>query len=510
MPEGLSNKGFETKDSLQTFDYSNDLYTIRNPNSPLSSRPMPLGMDSKDVLVNMQEQLERQAEEQFLRGNFRFATDKLFIIGRIGKYIFLAVMLPPYILLYGIPKWLIVDALPLGASLFSQAFKQISQIIINIAESIQAQLLNLGKILSISKGESQRNAGEDQIGNSKRSIDDWVMGILTSAASKIKNQLLKPFKALKNASARLFFSASAAVANWINQTKDYVNLKMQSVLADVKTQINNGLEILQKSLIQPLLSWSAPKIASADQAFKDAAERIAKISDNVREWTANSFETIKEFAVWPTQFIQPAFAWSYSGAENIAAFAIKIQRKAIEKIGNEAQRLKTTVQEMGRAISQATQQGIFIAWNGLIQFPQYSAQMVSKKALKWLKNFKKFGREAARHFHRFSNACAEKILKIQEKFGSLLEGCLKGIQHLIAYLGRLFFWLLNGIYHFPRMALKFLQKAFIAAGDMIGKTVKGLFLLKVWTKILFGYGMQLVREVADELGKYLRSIFNKA
>lgn len=46
---------------------------------------------------------------------------------RIGKYLFLGVALPPYLALYGIPKWLLVEGLPSLLSVTLWAYKKVQQ-----------------------------------------------------------------------------------------------------------------------------------------------------------------------------------------------------------------------------------------------------------------------------------------------------------------------------------------------------------------------------------------------
>jgi hypothetical protein len=56
--------------------------------------------------------LSQEALDRLQRPSKDTIAQPSFLFRRIGKYVFLSIALPPYFLLYGIPKWLLVEALP--------------------------------------------------------------------------------------------------------------------------------------------------------------------------------------------------------------------------------------------------------------------------------------------------------------------------------------------------------------------------------------------------------------
>lgn len=75
---------------------------------------------SKDTI---ERSLSKEALDRLERPSKDTIVQPGFLFRRIGKYVFLSVALPPYVLLYGIPKWLLVEAFPILLSGFTFLMK---------------------------------------------------------------------------------------------------------------------------------------------------------------------------------------------------------------------------------------------------------------------------------------------------------------------------------------------------------------------------------------------------
>lgn len=69
--------------------------------------------------------LSKEALDRLQRPSKDTIIQPSYLFRRIGKYVFLAAALPPYFLLYGIPKWLLVEALPALLSTFTMLMKKL-------------------------------------------------------------------------------------------------------------------------------------------------------------------------------------------------------------------------------------------------------------------------------------------------------------------------------------------------------------------------------------------------
>lgn len=126
----------ETRDSLSRCNYeSNNFYNIhspkirRDPEASTVIRSTP-----KDTLELSKDQLKKDALNRLRHtSDVKIESSASSSVMRIGKYLFLAVSVPPYMLLYGIPKWLLVEGLPV-------LFKFSLTILETVAKSTQKQI----------------------------------------------------------------------------------------------------------------------------------------------------------------------------------------------------------------------------------------------------------------------------------------------------------------------------------------------------------------------------------
>lgn len=110
----MSGSGSVKYDSISQCSQGNDLYAmIRNPSAKMPTKAAPT--KQVDSIKSLRTQMERDAVAQLGK-----AMKNFIFVARAGKFVFLAIMIPPYILLYGMPKWMISELLPM---IFRHSFK---------------------------------------------------------------------------------------------------------------------------------------------------------------------------------------------------------------------------------------------------------------------------------------------------------------------------------------------------------------------------------------------------
>lgn len=87
----------------------------------------------QDSLESSQQQIEKRILEKFRQNQFRLPLGRYAIIGQIGKYFIFAVLLPPYIFFYGMPKLLIEQMIPWLGGGYKFAAKKLKKLTITIA-----------------------------------------------------------------------------------------------------------------------------------------------------------------------------------------------------------------------------------------------------------------------------------------------------------------------------------------------------------------------------------------
>ena len=97
--------GSVSRDSIAKCTPNNDLYAmIRNP----TAKPASPSHKKVDTIESAQAQMERRAM-QFLG---KEVSKNFVVVARVGKFMVLAITLPPLIFFYGVPKWILVEAIP--------------------------------------------------------------------------------------------------------------------------------------------------------------------------------------------------------------------------------------------------------------------------------------------------------------------------------------------------------------------------------------------------------------
>lgn len=131
-----------TRDSLsrcETNSYST-LYDVRSRPPPKEKKVAGTDPIHKDTLEISKDKLEKEALSR-LRHFSKYSISLPGGFVRVGKYLFVGIALPPYLLLYAIPKWVALVALPTLLSFWMRVgkggTKQVKKLHQRIIERIQ-------------------------------------------------------------------------------------------------------------------------------------------------------------------------------------------------------------------------------------------------------------------------------------------------------------------------------------------------------------------------------------
>lgn len=217
-----------TRDSITKCSPGNDLYAmIRNPTAKMPAQPTK----PVDTIKSLQGQMERDAVARLGK-----AMQNFIFVARAGKFVFLAIAMPPYILFYGLPKWVIADFLP---NLFQHGLKPF-----HVANE---------KIKKLFK------------------TNDQDKGLISS---------------LKNAFTAISTKATEYI-NWVNRTSKalFVHLKHQTVALGYR-------------LLQPYMPALKNGMKAAEQAtkmiFQKTYEKGEKHAEIARQFVSFAWKTVKQ------------------------------------------------------------------------------------------------------------------------------------------------------------------------------------------------------------------------
>lgn len=123
-----------TKDSWSRCEAPSMLYDARMPSRPLTKPDAASQVKNPDTIESTRDRLKKEMISKFDNKGLELPHESYVAVVQVGKYVFLAVMLPVYLCCYGIPRWFAVNAL---APLF---------------EGIKNQSINVGRhIVEISR-----------------------------------------------------------------------------------------------------------------------------------------------------------------------------------------------------------------------------------------------------------------------------------------------------------------------------------------------------------------------
>lgn len=120
---------YRSSDSVSRYDHQSEMYSLQNRPKPskdtLNSVSETLNPSRKDTIEISKERLNEEALSKLGKKETYTVSQNSFM--RIGKYLFLAVTLPPYVLVVGIPKWIVLQALPLIFSVLQDGGSKIAE-----------------------------------------------------------------------------------------------------------------------------------------------------------------------------------------------------------------------------------------------------------------------------------------------------------------------------------------------------------------------------------------------
>lgn len=117
------------RDSLSKCDYSNPFDVKNYPHHKASSSSPISKSFTKDVLEISEDKIKKEAMIHLDSAASRIPSGLYVVVSRVGKYTFLALAIPPYFVLYMMPRWLLMTAIPEGLKAAIQPIMRLAKMI---------------------------------------------------------------------------------------------------------------------------------------------------------------------------------------------------------------------------------------------------------------------------------------------------------------------------------------------------------------------------------------------
>lgn len=473
--------------------------TIRNPNAPYIP-PKPPQINSPDTIESTQQRLNREVFEKF-KVNARLTHDSFVTVVQVGKYVFMAVMLPPYLCIYGIPKWFFINALP-------QMFLVIKMQSMNIGRFMQ-ELTK--RVKDLMKGMMDQLIGDalKMAGRHTRKFMqmmghgfDKAHQVLAQAMAKVKEHLnsfhqacLRPFKVMHEKSSK----ALTASAKWLEE-------KGENIKNSVQRSCSHAAKAVQNNLLTPV--WNALTIPyhQVRDKLNDIAGRFNKMNntlksklESVKDVFSNAGQAVIEQLKKVLDKVELGLNWTQSHVEKASEALRKLVDRGVGTVADIAQKVNDKIHDFAAPKLERIVQHFQQMSNVVVQAGYIMLGWVSKPIKRGFKSFRSGKEDAPGVMRRLAEGFRNGVVGLVQEVNKRVKSWWKLFLQAVAAFRA---WLRQQLIDLPGKALIAFKHLWQRLKYMGTRGLLGTRLFIAWMWLIATHGMQLVRELAEELDRW--------
>lgn len=492
------------RDSIGKCDmYSNPYDTRMQSHPAIVKNRADKFLHSKDSLASPQWKLEKDIFLKIQSKEFAAGSGKWKILVLIGKYAFLAAVLPPYIFCYGIPKWLLTSLLPKLYDLSTKIIRGVSDKATNLAlqtvQGIQSFATKITSPILLYIQTRIENARE-----LFASIKENFIYLTGYPMRLLDKTLFQPFSKFLNGARSL----AESVGSNIEKTQEiYQNVRQ--FLVDLSHNLFENGQALTNFINARFASAFEP-YAPALQSIKDKVSQITESLNNAASFLSerlihspleklSTFSgLIKEQATQIYESIaEPITAWMDPKMESIRR-GLDLVKERYSRIRDRAkQKVKETTSDWWESITDRTENSVKVVQETAILLGHMCFQIMPTPLMN-LFRFNTVAKKANASFKRTKKMAYAVVTKVLEKFHSGMQKTFhllkKGKKQLRKIARKTLRALKSGMVKGLRF-LKILRQFLTIA-------MKGTFLIFVfllaWLSALVHYGMVQAQNLTRE------------
>lgn len=494
-----------SKDSMSKCEAPSMLYdTIRRPNAPyVPPKPAvdPAAL-SKDTIETTQQRLNREVLERFQNTSSRLPHHSFVVVAQVGKYLFLAVMLPTYLCFFEIPRWMLMTALP-------QLFM-----------TMKTETLRVGRFLSelTSKAvDTMKGVLEQLIGDSLRMFNQQSKNLFgymaqkTSFLSKGVQQIAQIVQQNIEKMRSLLLRSKEKAMHEMEQFLQKIERFKDQVVQAAKRVVNilfYPLDLVDKYLFKPVSQWYAKQVAAVSNGVHRisvaAARSWQRISQPVVSFCKATVKSIYYPIYQSMQYLaQEAVVWLHPHMNRLRIGMDRLKEKLLQQGSKIFSRVRSKTKEIASAIADMIKQ-IPLPMQLMVQFMGWAWWQTSQiTGSSWQFSKRRFagGKRALTAIGRSLMSGAKGVAR-QGRW--LAKGILHGLLWLLERIALAMYWIMKQLMTLPRKAVQGIIWSLKMCVRAIKYSVYGLRILVAWVWVISSYGMILVRELAQEIGRWFR------
>lgn len=500
MTEGLTRKGFFTRDSLGACDQSDFYDSIRNPNAPKRPRAVEL---PKDSLESVQKKLEDEARQQLLLERSGMASHAFHLAALVGKVVFMCFVLPPYLVCYSFPKFIVTGLIPKVFDLLLYPICKMRDFVRKKLTAIKIRLLQLAAIFGRIKTPFMR-------------LKTIVQSAIASIASFYRNcreLILTPQRYLNGAVRRLLGALRTKGQNLILRFKNTVNRSMKRAKHYIMSQFERLGNMLDRFFVHPIVGFFNPKITSLQLLIGRVKRETTHLLDKVQTAVVNFVKNPKRELARLGHYIGRR---AMELAKKINASTVEWAKIQVRELSLTFKAVRAKIYELGASRMVLAKKELldWVAATGLAM--QRFATMIQREAAR----IPGFLAEAIKSPSRWVKGCLEKggqryrafkesINRYLREASNTLKDHIQRITALVKkHFNKWMRWLWGHLKRLPDALRLYAQKLMTVVASGCKKAGLRIRVILAWSKVISIYGMQLVREASQEFTKTLSIWFN--
>ena len=428
-----------------------------------------------DTLETRQQKIDRHIYNQFKNNHDIPPHSKFVYIAQVGKYLILAVILPPYYMLYQGPKYVIIQLEPVWM-LTVEKMGQVLMLLMNFGIDFWT---GLGKKIQKPKNLIKKNI---------QTLNKALESLQVRMVLRLK-EVFQPFKVLVHRIhnyTNTFIENYLRVLTWVRNFSITIPQKVKLALPNLKkvfvNKIKNGMAyvVMPFKRMAHLISTLSTKVGEVFIPFISFISRQwVTISKPIKQQAKNIMIQIKKIGKQTSQAARGALQLSIIKP-------VKAIYKAIIKPINAIKKVSETFLH---AAVQKTQVLLKVAQSTML-LTLLPLQLVSKTAYQWSKGAK---RDAIEKLKIFGPA----IKRVLKSFWN--QGKRRGSQGYIALkkmakevskvVEASFMWVFNKIKQIPSKLIIFFRNLISWIIHNYRRAVFAGRIILAWTKVLVRYSL---------------------
>lgn len=417
----MKMKGHVCKESWSRCEHPSMLYdTVRNPRAT-HIPPKVILNPNLDTIESTQKRLNNEMLHRLKNLGLQLPHESFVAVVQVGKYVFLAVMLPPYLMLYTFPRWLIVSFFPQLITEAKAAMMTIGKYVNIMAK----QVTDLMKgIMDQLLGDALRMT-RDRSKNFLRHLRDIANKVIETITQN-SNRLQAWQTQLKQVMTKTTTDILASIKNVIETASKWVATVTREAAKKVSEQIVKMAQFFDKNVLTPTIELMLPPMqwmGNKFNAFKHGVAHYAKAAGaTIQRGLAAVFAPIEEGIKWAAKearklvdkVADPVVAWMKETNAVIVDYAQAAWRTIADPVAAAAEKVKEWA-----ATSVEMVKHLMVIPSGLMQAVKWAWGFVPQETLNKMQSRK------------------ETLQKFGSRTKSLAKGVVSGLREIVAASRRL-------------------------------------------------------------------------